>query len=66
MEIKVSVGELLDKITILEIKKNKIQDPIKLANITKEYDYLFQKLKEYDIIRDSFKRYFKDLLEVNM
>lgn len=66
MEIKVSVGELLDKITILEIKKNKIQDPIKLANITKEYDYLFQKLKEYDIIRDSFKRYYKDLLEVNM
>ena len=66
MEIKVSVGELLDKITILEIKKNKIQDPVKLANITKEYDYLFQKLKEYDIIRDSFKRYYKDLLEVNM
>lgn len=66
MEIKVSVGELLDKITILEIKKKKIQDPVKLANITKEYDYLFQKLKEYDIIRDSFKRYYKDLLEVNM
>lgn len=66
MEIKVSVGELLDKITILEIKKNKIQDPIKLVNVTKEYDYLFQKLKEYNIIRDSFKRYYNDLLEVNM
>jgi hypothetical protein len=66
MEIKVSVGELFDKITILEIKKNKIQDPVKLVNVTKEYDYLFQKLKEYDIILDSFKRYYKDLLEVNM
>jgi len=67
MEIKVSVGELLDKITILEIKKNKIQDPLKLANVTKEYDYLIQKLHQLDIVgRGSFKRYFKDLLEVNM
>jgi hypothetical protein len=67
MEIKVSVGELLDKITILEIKKNKIQDPLKLANVTKEYSYLLQKLNELDIIgRGSFNRYYNDLLEVNM
>jgi hypothetical protein len=67
MEIKVSVGELLDKITILEIKKNKIKDPDKLANVTKEYSYLLQKLNELDIVgRGSFNRYFSDLLEVNM
>ena len=67
MEIKVSIGELLDKITILEIKKNKIQDPDKLANVTKEYSYLLEKLHQLDIVgRGSFNRYFSDLLEVNM
>jgi hypothetical protein len=46
MEIKVSVGELLDKVTILEIKRNKIKDPEKLANITKEWGYLLTKLSD--------------------
>jgi len=32
----VSIGELLDKITILEIKLDKITDPIKLANVRNE------------------------------
>lgn len=32
----ISVGELIDKITILEIKKDKTTDPTKLANITEE------------------------------
>ena len=40
-----SVGELLDKITILEIKSNKIKDETKLEHILKEYDIL---KKEYD------------------
>jgi hypothetical protein len=67
MEIKVSIGELLDKITILEIKKNKIQDPLKLANVSKEYSYLLQKLHQIDIVgKTSFNRYYNDLLEVNM
>ena len=34
--IEISVGELLDKITILQIKSEKIQDPLKLININKE------------------------------
>ena len=34
--VEVSVGELLDKISILEIKKNKIKDPEKLKLITEE------------------------------
>jgi len=32
----ISAGELIDKITILEIKKDKTSDPAKLANITEE------------------------------
>lgn len=40
MNIEVSIGEIVDKLSILEIKKNKISDNTKLENITKEYDYL--------------------------
>ena len=37
---EISVGELMDKITILEIKKVKITDPVKQAIINKELDSL--------------------------
>ena len=40
MNIEVSHGEIVDKLTILQIKKENITDPIKLDNIVKEYDYL--------------------------
>jgi hypothetical protein len=38
--IPVSFGELLDKITILEIKSERMTDAIKLANVRKELDAL--------------------------
>ena len=38
--VEVSVGELLDKITILEIKQDKIKDREKLKYINEEYDVL--------------------------
>ena len=38
--IPVSWGELLDKLTILQIKNERIESPGKLANIIKEYDAL--------------------------
>ena len=37
--VEVSVGELLDKISILEIKKEKIKDPEKLKFINDEHGY---------------------------
>lgn len=40
MKIEISIGEIVDKLSILQIKKNNIQDVIKLENINKEYDYL--------------------------
>ena len=40
MKVEISNGELLDKITILEIKLSEIKDPEKLVNIQKEYDTL--------------------------
>jgi sulfur transfer complex TusBCD TusB component (DsrH family) len=40
MNIEVSHGEIVDKLTIIQIKKENITDPSKLDNIVKEYDYL--------------------------
>ncbi|WP_305806122.1 DUF6165 family protein [Stenotrophomonas sp. YIM B06876] len=37
----VSIGELIDKITILEIKAERIGDPAKLANVRTELDGLW-------------------------
>ena len=47
--VEVSVGELLDKISILEIKKDKIKDPEKLEYI----------LDELSILKDEFKNNIK-------
>lgn len=44
IEVPVSWGELIDKITILEIKSERISEPAKLANIRKELDLLVTKL----------------------
>ena len=43
--VEVSIGELLDKISILDIKKEKIKDDIKLEHILREYKILKE---EYD------------------
>jgi hypothetical protein len=40
MKIEISIGEIVDKLSILQIKKNNIEDVVKLENINKEYDYL--------------------------
>ena len=42
VRIEVSCGELLDKITILEIKCERIADPVKVANVTRELGVLSQ------------------------
>ena len=44
--VEVSVGELLDKITILEIKKEKINDPEKLKFINDEHAILKYQLDQ--------------------
>ena len=40
MKIEVSNGEIIDKLTILQIKLEMITDPLKIANIQYEYDTL--------------------------
>ena len=40
LKVDVSAGELLDKVTILEIKSERIADPAKLANVRRELEIL--------------------------
>ena len=40
LSVPISYGELIDKITILEIKAERIRDPAKLANVRTELDML--------------------------
>jgi hypothetical protein len=64
MNIEVSHGEIVDKLTILQIKKENIKDPSKLDNIIKEYDYLFS-IVENDLgILTSSPEYL-ELLSIN-
>lgn len=49
MKIKVSVGEIVDKYTILGIKLDNAIDPKQIKNIKKEYKYLKKKVKSLKI-----------------
>lgn len=64
MKIEVSIGEVVDKLSILSIKKNRIVDPTKLQNVIKEYNYLLLELESLGIT-PSYHRY-KELLQVNL
>jgi len=64
MKIEVSIGEIVDKLSILEIKKDNVTDTEKLKNVTKEYDYLFDIVNnELNISTDS--ELYKELLSIN-
>lgn len=52
VNVEISIGEFFDKITILEIKRERIQQPEKLANIKTELDALNALLDELPFSRD--------------
>lgn len=64
MKIEVSIGEIVDKYTILMIKASKIQDPSKLVNINKELTYLIDILKKEDPLMTDYPLT-KALFEIN-
>ena len=63
--VEVSIGELLDKISILEIKKEKIKDPEKLNFINNEHLILKDQLDKNIKSDDKLTKLFKDLKEIN-
>ena len=63
--IEVSVGELLDKISILEIKQEKIKDAGSLKFIKDEYDVLKSELDKNIKTDENLKNLFNSLKEIN-
>ena len=63
--VEVSVGELLDKISILEIKKEKIKDSDKLIFINDEYLVLTKQLEENIALKDELKKLYEELKAIN-
>ncbi len=62
MKIEVSIGEIVDKLSILQIKLENITDKDKLVNIKKEFDYLYNIVfKDLKMQLDDYNR----LLAIN-
>ena len=60
----ISLGELVDKISILMIKKKNISDSIKLQHVNKELEFLQKTLKKY-ISEDEINDFILKLVNIN-
>jgi len=63
---EISAGELIDKITILEIKKIKISDAEKLKDINKELDSLNQTFRQFIPDPSSIQQLIDKLKSINL
>jgi len=66
INVPVSPGELVDKITILEIKKEFIEDINKLKNINHEYDLLMNIFNNDISKTDGIEKLKKQLKDINL
>ena len=62
---EISAGEFLDKLSILEIKLNKIKDPISLNEVKKEYEILNETKNKNINFSKEIEILYKDLKETN-
>jgi hypothetical protein len=65
LKVEVSVGELLDKVTILEIKSERITDAAKLENVNRELETLRQTWAKSDLSQKDVSSQIARLKEVN-
>jgi len=63
--IPVSIGELIDRLTVLEIKADRIKDPIKLENIRRELSDLRHAYKTSPFSRADVSAYRVELKKIN-
>ena len=63
MKIEVSIGEIVDKLSILQIKKDNITDEVKLENVNKEYVYLHEIV--FSQLKINYNDDYSKLLDVN-
>lgn len=66
VNVPISLGELLDKISILEIKKQKIVDKTKNENISKELKSLKSKFNKLNISSNEVEKLYNELKKVNL
>ena len=66
IKIDVSVGEIMDKLTILEIKAEKIKEDAKLANVCKERDSLLPAIDQPAYQTEEVRRLVATLKEINL
>ena len=62
IKLEISLGEAIDKLTIVDIKKDKIKD-IRRKDVENEFDYLFSELKIYV---NNYNYYYKILKKTNL
>lgn len=65
VRVPVSVGELLDKISILRIKTERIADAAKVANVRRELDALDAEVAAMDIDPEVVEGFLAELEEIN-
>jgi hypothetical protein len=65
VNVEISIGEFFDKITILEIKKERIGNAEKLVNINKELDGLNELLKKLPFTREDVADEVTELKKIN-
>mgnify|MGYP004250245789 CR=1 FL=1 len=63
--VEISAGELVDKITILEIKKAKITNKKKLEDINKELVSLNETFKKFIPDKSNIKNHMEELKNIN-
>ena len=65
IHVPVSPGEVLDKITILEIKSERISDPDKLVNVNRELELLQASWQKFVAVDDDVRRIHAKLKAIN-
>lgn len=65
VNVEISIGEFFDKITILEIKRERIRDDQKLGNINKELDALNALLESLPFSRSDVQQEYDELKAIN-
>jgi hypothetical protein len=65
LSVPVSVGELIDKLSILQVKKIKVTNSDKLLFINKEYDLLYEMSSEF-LQRKDILQIYDDLINTNL
>lgn len=64
VDVKVSLGELIDKLSILDIKQKKIKDSVKLQHVKKEYILLYDLASKY-LVNDEVEALYIKLITIN-